>query len=132
MYTEKNHTFVICAYKENPYLENTVKTLLKQSVQSKIILSTSTPNDYISRICEKYNIPIVINKHPHLAGDDWNYGYNCADTELVTIVHQDDLYAEDFLKQTLNKLNKIKNPLLCFTDYCELKKGKIVKNNYLL
>ena len=24
MYTGKDHTFVICAYKENPYLEETI------------------------------------------------------------------------------------------------------------
>ena len=76
MYTAENHTFVICAYKENPYLENTVKTLLNQTVKSKIILSTSTPNDHIRGVCEKYKIPIVVNPTPHLAGDDWNYGYN--------------------------------------------------------
>ena len=132
MYTAKNHTFVICAYKENPYLENTVKTLLNQTVKSKIILSTSTPNVHISGVCEKYNIPIVVNPNPHLAGDDWNYGYNQANTELVTIVHQDDLYAKEFLEQSLNALNNAKNPLFCFTDYCELKQGKKVENNLLL
>lgn len=131
-YTEKDHTFVICAYKENPYLENTVSTLLKQSVKSKIMLSTSTPNDHIKNICDKYNIPFVINPAPHLAGDDWNYGYDHADTKLVTLVHQDDLYSKDFLKETLHALNRAKNPLLSFTDYYELKKGKKESRNLLL
>lgn len=131
-YTENDHTFVICAYKENPYLENTVHTLLNQSVKSNIILSTSTPNDHIEGICKKYNIPLIVNPVPHLAGDDWNYGYDHADSKLVTIVHQDDLYSKDFLKETLHALNKAKNPLLCFTDYYELKKGKKESNNVLL
>lgn len=131
-YTEKDHTFVICAYKENPYLENTVSTLLKQSVKSKIMLSTSTPNDHIKNICDKYNIPFVINPAPHLAGDDWNYGYDHADTKLVTLVHQDDLYSKDFLKETLHAFNRANNPLLSFTDYYELKKGKKESRNLLL
>ena len=131
-YTEKDHTFVICAYKENPYLENTVSTLLKQSVKSKIMLSTSTPNDHIKNICDKYAIPFVINPAPHLAGDDWNYGYDHADTKLVTLVHQDDLYSKDFLKETLSALNKAQNPILSFTDYYELKKGKKESRNLLL
>lgn len=131
-YTEKDHTFVICAYKENPYLENTVSTLLKQSVKSRIMLSTSTPNEHIKNICDKYNIPFVINPTPHLAGDDWNYGYDHADTKLVTLVHQDDLYSKDFLKETLYALNRAQNPLLSFTDYYELKQGKKESRNLLL
>lgn len=132
MYTEKDHTFVICAYKENPYLEDTIKTLLNQTLKSKIILSTSTPNDYIKGICSRYDIPIVVNENPHLAGDDWNYGYNQAETKLVTIVHQDDLYSKYFLEESLKSLNKAKNPILCFTDYSELKQGKKVDCNLLL
>ena len=132
MFTGADHTFVICAYKENAYLENTIKTLLSQSVKSRVVLSTSTPNDYIKNICGKYNIPIIINSEPHLAGDDWNYGYNQVNTPLVTIAHQDDLYAKDFLKGTLEALNSATDPLLSFTDYCELKKGKKETTNLLL
>ena len=132
MFSEKNHTFVICAYKENPYLENTIKSLLKQTVNSKIILSTSTPNQYIKEMCLKYDIPMYINPKPHLAGDDWNYGYNQAKTELVTIVHQDDIYSIHFLEKTLSALNRAKEPLLCFSDYCELKKGRTQNVNLLL
>ena len=29
MYTSKDHTFVICAYKENPYLERTIRSIEK-------------------------------------------------------------------------------------------------------
>lgn len=132
MYTAKNHTFVICAYKENPYLEDTIKSLLNQTVKSDIILSTSTPNEHISNVCAKYDIPIIVNPMPHLAGDDWNYGYNHAKTELITIVHQDDLYSKKFLEKTLEALNKAENPLLVFTDYGELKKGKKEESNVLL
>ena len=31
VFSEKDHTFVVCAYKENPMLEKTIKSLLKQS-----------------------------------------------------------------------------------------------------
>lgn len=43
----KNHTFVICAYKESKYLEECIESLEKQIVKSNIIMCTSTPNDYI-------------------------------------------------------------------------------------
>lgn len=46
MKANMNHTFVICAYKESPFLEECVKSLLAQSERSVIKLATSTPNDY--------------------------------------------------------------------------------------
>ena len=134
MYSGKNHTFVICAYKENPHLEATIKSLKKQTVKSKIILSTSTPNDHIKTICERQGIEMFVNLYPHLAGDDWNYGYAMAKTELVTIAHQDDLYEPDFLETTLKYINKRKKDdvIIAFTDYYELKLGKKEMTNTLL
>lgn len=132
MYTGKNHTFVVCAYKENPHLEKAIRSVLNQTVKSKIIISTSTPNDHIKSLSVKYNIPMYVNPSPHSIGSDWNYGYNQADTELVTIVHQDDIYEKRFLEETLKALNKAKRPLFSFTDYSEIKFGKKVECNVLL
>lgn len=134
MYTANDHTFVICAYKENPHLEETVQSLEKQTVKSTIILSTSTPNDHIRNICSKHGIELFVNPHPHLAGDDWNYGYSRAKTALVTVAHQDDLYDKDFLEKTLKAINKRKKDdiILAYTDYYELKLGKKVMSNTLL
>lgn len=134
MYTGKDHTFVICAYKENAHLEQTIETLEKQTVKSNIILSTSTPNDHIRNICEKHNIQWFVNPKPNLAGDDWNYGYEQAKTKLVTIAHQDDIYDPDFLEVTLKALNKRKEDdvIIAFTDYYELKQGRKQNSNVLL
>ena len=49
------HTFVICAYKESPYLESCIKSLKAQIVKSDIKIATSTPNDYIYNVAKKYN-----------------------------------------------------------------------------
>ncbi len=134
MYTEKDHTFVICAYKENPYLEKTVRTLEKQIIRSRIILSTSTPNQHIEDICKRHSIEWFVNPNPHLAGDDWNYGYSKAESPLVTLVHQDDLYEPDFLKETLKAINKSSRDdvIISFTDYYELKLGRKEISNLLL
>ena len=45
----KNHTFVICAYKESSFLEECIKSLKNQSIESEIFIITSTPNSYIDR-----------------------------------------------------------------------------------
>jgi hypothetical protein len=134
MYTAADHTFVICAYKENPYLESTLESIEGQKELGKIVLSTSTPNDYIKDICKKHNIPMIINQKPHLAGDDWNYGYNHADTALVTIAHQDDQYNTDFLSETLKVLNHqpADDALFIFTDYYEIRNDQRIYNNKLL
>ena len=46
----KNHTFVICAYKESPYLEECIQSLMNQRIKSNVIITTSTPNVYIERL----------------------------------------------------------------------------------
>ena len=134
MYTGNDHTFVICAYKENKHLERTVECLEKQTVKSNIILSTSTPNEYIQEICKKHSIKMIVNPNPHLAGDDWNYGYSNANTLLVTIAHQDDIYEPDFLKTTLEYINQRKKDdvIIAFTYYYEIRNGKKVTTNKLL
>lgn len=132
MFTPDEHCFVICAYKENPHLEDTIYSLEKQSVKSKIYLSTSTPNEYLKKICEKHEIQMFVNLNPKNAGVDWNYAYDCAPTPLVTIAHQDDLYEPDFLKVTLDHIQNNNEFILCFTDYYELKMGKKEMTNTLL
>lgn len=136
MYTAANHCFVVCAYKENPYIRETIKSLKAQTVKTDVLLSTSTPSDYLRSICSEFNIKMLINDKPHLAGDDWNYGYDHAETELVTMAHQDDYYDPRFVETTLNKLNAAidsgRKPLIAFTEYFELRNCKRVDSNLLL
>ena len=131
-YTEKDHTFVICAYKENVFLEETIKSLKNQTLKSRIILSTSTPNEHIKKICGKYQIDFFINTAPKLAATDWNFAYRQAKTKLVTIAHQDDIYEPNYLVEILKMANKCNSAILIFTDYYEYKLGKKEKSNLLL
>ena len=43
-----NHTFAICAYKESPYLEECIQSLMNQTVKSDILIATATPSKYMS------------------------------------------------------------------------------------
>lgn len=134
MYTAKDHTFVLCAYKENPFLENAVQSLLSQKVHGDLLISTSTPNDYIQSIADAYGISVIVNSEPRFLGDDWNYGYNHAQTPLVTVAHQDDQYDPDYLKMILEELNQYdgEDVSIVFTDYYELREGERVYKNLLL
>lgn len=126
------HTFVICAYKESPYLGECIDSLLKQTVKSKILMVTSTPNEYISRTAAEYHIPLVVNNGQGGIVQDWNFGYKQADTPYVTIAHQDDIYFPEYTEQMIRQMKKEKQPLIWFSDYAEIRNGQIVKKNKLL
>ena len=68
----KDHTFAVCAYKESPYLEECIKSLKSQTIKSNILIATSTPNDYIKGIADKYEIPYYINEGEGGITQDWN------------------------------------------------------------
>ena len=127
-----DHTFAICAYKESPYLEECIQSLRNQTVKSNILVATSTPNDYIKGIADKYAIPYYINEGEGGITQDWNYAYSCAKTEYITIAHQDDVYEKDYLETALALIAKARHPLLFFSDYYEIRDGKKVISNQLL
>lgn len=120
-----NHTFVICAYKESRYLEECIKSLLKQTVKSHIIISTSTPNSYIQNLADKYELSVETHQGGGI-GVDWNAGLKAAYTKYVTLAHQDDLYSPNYLKTCLELLESDANSLIAFTDYLEIKNDTII------
>lgn len=131
-YTEKSHTFAICAYKESPYLEECICSIKQQTVKSKIIMATSTPNEYIQSISEKYDIPLYIREGKSNIAKDWNFAYEQCNSDLVTIAHQDDIYKSGYLQEALEKINKVKNPIIYFNNYNEIRDGVEVNKNQLL
>lgn len=134
MYESRDHAFVVCAYKENPFLESTVRTLLEQTVPCEVVISTSTPNEHIESVGKALGVKVIVNPRPHLAGDDWNYGYDSVEAPLVTIAHQDDYYDPRFLEIVLETLNAYppNEVSLTFTDYFEMRDGQRVDSNVLL
>lgn len=131
-YSEKDHTFAICAYKESPYLEACIQSLLNQSVRTRTIVVTSTDNDYIRNMAKKYDLTYFVNRGETGITQDWNYAYKCADSELVTIAHQDDIYEKDYAKTIIDAASAAKRPLIVFTGYGELRNDTTVYDNKLL
>lgn len=125
-----NHTFAVCAYKECEYLEDCIMSLLNQTIKTNIIIETSTPNDYIFGIAKKYNLPIFINNGDSGISNDWNYAFDHADTKLVTIAHQDDIYYDSYVESVLSHYKE--DAILLFTDYKEIRNDKHVSNNAVL
>ena len=129
---ETQHTFAICAYKKSVYLEDCIKSLLKQSVKSHILLATSTPNDFIQAMADKYSLPLHIHQGPGGIAQDWNFAYEQATTRYVTLAHQDDIYEPDYAARSLRAMAKAKKPLIWFSNYYEIRGGQKVTRNKLL
>ena len=56
----RNHTFVVLAYKESKYLENCIRSLMAQTVSSQILIATATDNAFIRGIAGKYGLEVVV------------------------------------------------------------------------
>lgn len=125
----KNHTFVVLAYKKSEYLEDCIKSVLNQSVKTNVIIATSTPNDYIKKLADKYKINIKVNKNPKGIGYDFDFAIDCAKTKLVTIAHQDDLYDEDYVKEIIDIYDKEKNAIIIFPNYYEIRNNDKIYSN---
>lgn len=124
--------FVICAYKESPYLEKCIQSLRNQKIQVKTILVTSTPNKHIESLVQRYRLEYYINTGKRGIAEDWNFGLLKADKRIVTIAHQDDIYESDFAIKVLENINKHKKALIAFTNYGEIRNEKRINNNKLL
>ena len=131
-YTAQDHTFVIGAYKESKYLKNCIRSLENQSVKSRILIATSTDNAYIRRLARQFDLPLLVNDAPSGIATDWNFAYRQAQTKLVTIAHQDDIYNPDYLEEVLYAFNHAENPILAHTAYYEIRNQKAVYSNRLL
>ena len=117
----KNHTFVVCAYKESEYLEECIKSVLNQNVKSNVIITTSTPNNHIKGLAEKYNIPLFINEGKSGIGTDWNFGISKVNTDYATVAHQDDIYNDNYLEEIFKLYKKNPEFSIAFGDYREIK-----------
>lgn len=127
-----SHTFAICAYKESPFLEECLQSVLHQEMESKVLIATSTPNEYINQIAEKYHIPVYINTGEKGITQDWNFAYKMAETDLVTIAHQDDVYLPHYGRIVRQMIADAEHPLIAFSDYGELRNGEPITTNTLL
>ena len=124
------HTYSICAYGESPFLEDCIKSVLQQEYNSHVIVCTSTPNDNILKLADRYEIEVFTNHMVEGIASDWNYALRCAHTPLVTIAHQDDVYDKRYSSRMVKLYEEQDGkPLILFSDYGELRDGFIVNEN---
>lgn len=120
-----HHTFAICAYQDSPYLEACIKSLKSQTMPSDIILCTSTPSPYIDGLAKTYGIPVFVREGKSDIQDDWNFAYETADSRLVTIAHQDDMYHKTYAQAVQDCWKKYPDTTVMMTDAVIVKHGEL-------
>lgn len=126
------HSFVVCAYKESPYLKDCIESLLGQTIRTNVVVATSTPNRHIIDICNYYGVKLHIGKHESGIARDWTFALECGDAQFITIAHQDDIYKHNYAERALQALSKSDHPLIYFSDYAELRDGEEIIDDKLL
>lgn len=126
-------TFVIPAYKESPYLEEVILSLKSQTIACEILMSTSTPNDFIKNLANKYDIKLFFNPNPkYNMVDDMNFALSCAKNKYCTLAHQDDLYEKEFAEKLLIEAEKYHDNLISFSFYSEKNNDRIITDSKLI
>ena len=126
------HVFAICAYKDSPYLESCIRSLVGQRTKSPVILCTSTPSPYINGLAGRYGIPVFVRDGASNMRDDWNFAYHMADGELVTIAHQDDVYHKDYVTELLRAYRRYPDMTMFTSDYVIVKNGALITGDKML
>jgi cellulose synthase/poly-beta-1,6-N-acetylglucosamine synthase-like glycosyltransferase len=126
MSKKTDHTFVVLAHKESPYIEECLQSLENQTTRSRILVSTSTPSEFLNEAAVKHGTEIVHNTSGGCIATDWTFAYERAETQFVTLAHQDDIYHRDYVKRCLSAALTTPQSLITFTDYDELH-GKSIR-----
>lgn len=131
---EHTHTFIIPAYRESFFLEECILSLGRQTIPSWIIITTSTPNPFITEIASRYNIELRINENRNSIAADWTFAYRQCQTKYLTIAHQDDIYLPDYTEKCLHLAEKSqhRDALIIFTNYREISNNKPRRKSVVL
>jgi glycosyltransferase involved in cell wall biosynthesis len=111
------------AFGEPQWFDRCLESLQAQTSASDILVTTSTPNAYLASIAERRRIPIVVNPVSAGIASDWNFALEQIDSEWVSLAHQDDWYAADYVASCVSALDGVPDAILAFTDATEVLAG---------
>jgi hypothetical protein len=114
------HSFAVMAYKDSPWLTACLDSLMSQTVNSEIFITTSTPSLYIDETAKRYGIQVFVTEPGKGIAHDWNFSFASANTKYVTLAHQDDVYVSHYTERCIKAAEKFDDTLICFTAYSEL------------
>ncbi|MGH6987933.1 MAG: hypothetical protein ACRED9_13990 [Caulobacteraceae bacterium] len=118
--THDDHAFAISAFGDSPFLASCLASLTRQSVASRLVVTTATPSQFIAREAERFGAPMIVNEHGRNIAEDWNFALEAIDARYVTIAHQDDVYFDRFVEDSLAALAAAPDAVLSFTGCREI------------
>lgn len=127
------HAFVVCAYKQSPFLRECLDSLLAQEeCDSEILIATSTPSVWLSSLAGEYGLPVYFNDGDPGIGNDWNFAVSKATARYITVAHQDDIYLPRYAATSVKMLDRSSSSILFFCNYGEIRNGERVDENRIL
>lgn len=116
-----SHSFVVVAYGHSAHLADCLHSLTGQTERSPIVISTSTPFEGLAAIAESFGARLHVHGPNRGIGPDWNAALVASDTDLVTLVHQDDLYLPAFAGRTRAAFAQAPDAAFAFCDSDEVR-----------
>jgi len=107
--------FVVPACGRPAWIERCLDSLERQTHPSAVLITTSTPNGYLSDIARRRGVALEVNPSAGGIASDWNFALSRATRPWVTLAHQDDSYAPDYVESCLGAAARTGEPLLVFT-----------------
>ena len=129
MTASPSHSYVIPTYGRSPHLEACLASLAGQRSQCRILVCTSTPFDGIDAVAAAYGARVVRHGPNRGIGHDWNAAFDAVDTDLVTIAHQDDVYAPEHHQKLVSAFSRRPDCLMGFASCGELVDGVVRDRN---
>lgn len=114
------HAFVVPAHGHAPWLERCLRSLLAQNRPSHVLITTATPTPEILAVAHGCGVPLQINRVASGIASDWNFAYDAANADWVTLAHQDDIYEPGYSQTCLEAADRSRDPLLVFTAAVEV------------
>src|SRR5262245_33000530 len=107
--------FVVPAFGRPAWIERCLDSLERQTQPSAVLITTSTPNGYLSDIARRRGVALDVNPSARGIASDWNFALSRGTRPWVTLAHQDDWYAPDYVEACLAAATRTGDPLLVFT-----------------
>ncbi len=102
-----DHTFAIPIYLAAPNLAILVESLRAQEGNSsQILLATSTPSAELQAFAKRRALALHINPQRTDIASDWNFALSAAQTQFVTLAHQDDYFASSYVARLSSALER--------------------------
>lgn len=114
---------VVVAFGESAHLAPCLQSLAKQRTgyPFAVHVATSTPNDHIRALCDAHKLTLHLKPtRGGGIGADWSFALGCGHNELVTLVHQDDLYSPSYVEEMVSIFQQWQELRFACSDHYEL------------